>query len=89
MIQAHYTTETKTNPQKIIAQAPVIPAGKVYYSDKEAEQAVRNINTDIYEGDKKKKRESEFNKPLFFKILAGVALVTAGIACLKKFFRKS
>ena len=50
------------------------------------------INQDIYQGAKKEKSKNEFNKSLYFKIFAGLAIAIAGFACFRKiknFFRKS
>lgn len=93
MIEAHYTTETKVKRPKIIpAEAPVTLPKHKLFSDKEAEQKINSINTDIYEGAKKEKTKQDFNKALYFKIFGGLAVVTAGIAGISKiknFFRKS
>ena len=93
MIEAHYSTETKVKPPKLIAEAPgTIPKHQVF-SDIEATKKFQTINNDIYEGTKKeKKKKNEFNKSLYLKIMGGVALlaaVIAGIGKIRKFFRKS
>ena len=77
MIEAHYTTETKVKPPKLIAEAPSVIPKHYLFSDKEAEQKIQSINT---------------NKLLYLKIVGGVALfaaVVAGIRGIGKFFRKS
>ena len=92
MIEAHYTTETKVKPPKLIAEAPSVIPKHYLFSDKEAEQKIQSINTDIYEGAKKEKKKNEFDKLLYLKIVGGVALfaaVVAGIRGIGKFFRKS
>ena len=92
-IDAHYSTETKTEKPLIKAvEAPAVLPVHHLFSDKEASKKVQQINTDIYEGAKKEKEKSDFNKLTYFKILGGVTLLTAGIAGIekiKKFFRKS
>lgn len=93
MIEAHYTTETKVKRPKInAAEAPAVLPQHHLFSDKDAQQRMNSINSDIYEGTKKEKSKHEFNKSLYFKIFGGVALFTAGIAGISKirnFFRKS
>lgn len=93
MIEAHYTTETKVKrPINTVAEAPAALPKHHLFSDKDAQQKINSINTDIYEGTKKEKTKHEFNKSLYFKIFGGVALFTAGIAGISKirsFFRKS
>ena len=92
MIEAHYTTETKVKPPKILAEAPVTLPKQVIFSDTEASGKIQEINTDIYEGAKKEKKKHEFNKSLYFKLFGGAALLTAGIAGInkiRKFLKKS
>lgn len=93
MIESHYSSETKVKrPMISAAQAPAVLPKHKLFSNKEADQKMTAINTDIYEGAKKERKKHEFNKSLYFKIFGGVTLLTAGIAGISKirsFFRKS
>ena len=93
MIEAHYTTDTKIKRIKPAAtEAPAVLPKHKLFSEQEAGDKIKAINTDIYEGAKKEKAKNDFNKTLYFKIFGGVTLLTAGIAGIhkiRKFFRKS
>ena len=93
MIEAHYTTDTKIKRTKTAAaEAPAVLPKHTLFSEQDAGNKIRAINTDIYEGAKKEKTKNDFNKALYFKIFGGVTLLTAGIAGvhkIRKFFRKS
>ena len=89
MTDAYYTTELKVKPQLSAASPPLVLPKGYSFSDKDASRRMQTINTDIYQGAKKEKTSNEFNKKLYFKIFGGVVLFTAGIACIRKFFRKS
>ncbi len=92
-LDAHYTTDTKIKrPLNSIAEPPETLPKHNLFSDREATQKVKQINTDIYEGAKREKTKSDFNKSLYFKIFGGITLLSAGIAGIykiKEFFRKS
>ena len=93
MIEAHYTTENKTHrPRNVVVSAPTVLPKNQLFSDKNADQKMNTINQDIYQGTQKEKSKNGFNKSLYFKIFAGLALTVAGFACFRKiknFFRKS
>lgn len=70
-LEAHYTNDIKVRRPKLTeASAPNSLPSRVLFSDREATKKMQSINTDIYEGTKKEKQKNEFNKSLYFKILA-------------------
>lgn len=92
-IDAHYSTNMKVKRPAIkAADAPFsVPKNKLF-SNQDADIKIRSINTDIYEGAQKEKAKNDFKKSIYFKIFGGIALLTAGIAGLRRiqnFFRKS
>lgn len=89
ILEGHYSNEIKVKrPKLTAAEAPAVLPKHALFSEKEANQKLNVINTDIYEGAKKEKSKNEFNKSLYFKIFGGVTLAAAGIACIHKFKKK-
>jgi len=60
----------------------------VLYSDYEATNRFRMINSDIYEGVKKSSKPDRYKTPLLVKIIAGVGVAFAGFFGLKKLIRR-
>ncbi len=93
MIEAHYSTNTKVKRSKLNAvEAPNKLPSRVLFSDRDAEQKMYSINTDIYQGAKKEKEKHDLNKKLYLKIFGGTILLgasIAGISKIRNFFRKS
>ncbi len=85
ILEGHYSCETKVKrPAMTVADAPVVLPKHALFSEKEAKQKIKALNTDIYEGTKKEKDKNEFNKSLYFKIFGGVGVAAAGIAGIDK-----
>lgn len=85
ILEGHYSCETKVErPAMTVAEAPTVLPKHALFSEKEARQKMRALNTDIYEGTKKEKEKHEFNRSLYFKIFGGIGIAAAGIAGIGK-----
>jgi len=84
-IDANYSTNMKVAKPKISAyEAPPELPKHHLFSDKDANQKIQKINTDIYEGAAKEKANHEFSFSKFFKIFGGITLTALVIACIRK-----
>ncbi|MBR6127369.1 hypothetical protein IKQ21_06760, partial [bacterium] len=77
-IDAHYSDSMKVerpkiNPENIKITVP----HKTLYSDADATKRIQQLNTDIYEGQKKEKAKNEFNFKTYFKLIAAFILAAA------------
>ena len=84
-IEAHTTSNMKLKRPKITNSVPPpLIQTKHLYRPSDAEQYLKKLNTDIYEGTKKEKSTNEFNFKRYFTIFGIVALITAAIAYFRR-----
>ena len=83
-IEAHTSNNMKVERPKVTANFLQSLPMNNKYSYKEADNQLRQINTDIYEGTKKEKSKHEFNAKRYFTIFGILALLTAAITCFRK-----
>ena len=85
-IEAHYSTNMKVKPPRLTVNdiPSKIPTHQVF-SPQEADNKLKQINTDIFVNAKKEASNRDFDTKLYFKIFGGVVLTTAIISCLRKF----
>ena len=83
-IEAHTSNNMKVEQPKVTANfLQSLPVNN-RYSYKEADNQLKQINADIYEGTKKEKSKHEFNSKRYFTIFGILSLLTVAITCFRK-----
>lgn len=83
-IEAHYSDNMKvTKPKVTIGDGPKVLPKYQLLSPAETNKKFQQINTDIYEGYNKEKKDHGFNFSTFFKIFGGISIVAIILACLR------
>lgn len=93
IVEAHYTNNMKVKRPKINPDTIqiAVPEQKAIFSDKEASKKLKQLNTDIYIGQRKEKANHEFNFRTYFKIIVAFIAAAASIAGVReiiRFFKK-
>lgn len=84
-INSHYSNNPKAErPQRAIASAPNNLPVMHLYNDKEANNRMKAINNDIYQGFKQEKQKNEIS---FSKIFIGAVLGVLAFLGIKKVFK--
>ena len=86
-LEAHYITSDKTQrPDHLIAQPPTSIPKTHLFDDKDANERLKAINQDIYDGYKKEDNREKNNFIIF---LSSFVVGTLLISLFRGFFKKS
>ena len=86
ILEAHSSSKMKLDRPKVTDAdfSQRLLTDKTAYSKKEADNRLKTLNNDIYQGAKKEKEKHEFNLKRYFSIFGILALLAAAIGYFRK-----